>query len=433
MQIHQRPTAVQYSLSILMLSILMLVLVPAVANAQVGQIAKLTAGVPNQVFGFSVALDGDTALVGAYLDHSGTGAAYTFRRNLGGANSWGQEAKLMAEDGNLHDGFGWAVAIDGDTAIVGARQDSMGGPAPGYAYIFSRSALGDDGAGSWQQVAKLVAPEAAANAQFGTSVAISGDFAVAGAWADDVAGFMSGAAYLFSRNHGGRDAWGLVTKLIASDASMGSEYGWSVAIDGDTAAVGAIGDRSVALFERNYPTADSWAHAATLSSSGPWDCFGVSVAISGDTLLVSAHIDSEGGEDAGAAYLFERNLGGPGAWGQVAKLTADDLDAGDYFAYSVALSGNLALIGSLRDDEGGDDAGAAYLFARNQGGRGSWGQVAKLVATDARNWDRFGHSVAVSGDAMLSGAWGDDSHQGSAYIFQRKAWKPRILNRRGRR
>ncbi len=219
------------------------------------QIAKLTSGdaATNDEFGYSVAISGDTAVVGApYDDDAGSdsGSAYVFVRS--GA-SWSQQAKLTAGDAAAGDEFGYSVAISGDTAMVGAYADDDGGSESGSAYVFVRSGA------SWSQQAKLTAGDAAADDWFGFSVAISGDTAVAGANGDDDAGAYSGSAYVFVRSGA---SWSQQTKLTAGDAAADNEFGYSVAISGDTAVVGA-------------------------------------------------HLDDDGGSDSGSAYAFGSVPGTP--------------------------------------------------------------------------------------------------------------------------
>ncbi|MEM6457722.1 MAG: hypothetical protein AAF772_21715, partial [Acidobacteriota bacterium] len=173
------------------------------------------------------------------------------------------------------------------------------------AYIFRRS---EGGADSWGQVTKITAADATTSDHFGRSVAVSGDTAIVGAYLDDDAGDRSGSAYIFQRNQGGADSWGQVTKIIADDASADELFGRSVAVNGDTALVGASG------------------------ASG------------------------------GAAYIFRRSEGGADSWGQVTKITASDAAAGDGFGTSAAVSGDTAIVGALFNDDVGLDSGAAYVF-----------------------------------------------------------------------
>src|SRR6266403_1180164 len=201
-----------------------------------GQVKILTPGdaAANDQFGWSVAIDVDTVVVGAQGKNSYAGAAYIFERNQGGAENWGQVKKLTASDPANYASFGYSVSINGDTVVVGAY-----GKNPGRAYIFERN---QGGAENWGQVKELTASDGIGGDQFGISVAIDGDTLVVGAWAINLA--TGGAAYIFERNQNGVEGWGEVQKLIANDAAAHDQFGSSVGIDGDTVVVGAVGKNS---------------------------------------------------------------------------------------------------------------------------------------------------------------------------------------------
>ena len=388
---------------------------------------KLTASdaAAGDYFGRSVAISGDTVVVGAQNnDDAGTdsGSAYIFSRNTGGADNWGQVKKLTASDAAAGDWFGRSVAISGDTVVLGADGNDDAGASSGSAYIFSRNFGGAD---FWGQVKKITASDAAAGDWFGLSLAISGDTVVVGAYGNDDAGAFSGSAYIFSRNFGGADNWGQVKKLTASDAATYDFFGLSVAISGDTVVVGAYGNDdagafsgSAYIFSRNFGGADNWGQVKKLTASdaaaGDW--FGFSLAISGDTVVVGAYGNDDAGASSGSAYIFSRNFGGADNWGQVKKLTASDAATYDFFGLSVAISGDTVVVGADSNDDAGTDSGSAYIFSRNFGGADNWGQVKKLTASDATGWEHFGRSVAISGDTVVVGAEEKDN-AGSAYIF----------------
>jgi hypothetical protein len=295
------------------------------------------------------------------------GAAYVFQRNQGGAGNWGQVKKLTASDAQDDDEFGISVAISGDTAVVGARLEDGAGTNRGAAYVFERNQGGPD---DWGQAKKLTASDAEDSDYFGFSVAVSGDAAVVGAQAEDGATIDRGAAYVYERDQGGAGNWGQVKKLTASDAASSDYFGSSVAVSGDTALVGALGEDGA-------------------------------------------------GSERGAAYVYERDQGGPGNWGQVKKLTASDAQDNDRF-FVAAVSGDTTVVGAQTEDGAGTDRGAAYVFERNQGGPDNWGEVEKLTASDAQDEDEFGGSVAVSGDTAVVGAYLEDgagSNRGAAYVF----------------
>ena len=322
-----------------------------------------------------------------------------------------EQAKLVASDAAAPDRFGYSVAISGDTALIGAYRNADDGANSGSAYVFTCSGT------AWTQQAKLTASDAATGDSFGISVAISGDTALVGAIGDSDAGTYSGSVYVFTRSG---TAWTEQAKLTAGDAVDQDYFGWSVAISGDTALVGAYKDDddgnssgSAYVFNRSGLT---WTEQTKLTASdaNSGDEFGLSVAISGDTALVGAYKDDDDGNSSGSAYIFDRS---GTTWTEQAKLTASDAATGDYFGYSVAISGDTALVGALLDDDGGDNSGSAYVFGRSGT---TWTEQAKLTASDASTQDSFGHSVAVSGDTALVGAYADDdggNSSGSAYIF----------------
>ena len=369
----------------------------------------------NDFFGFSVALDGNTVVIGAQGDDDngdGSGAAYVFTRSEAG---WIQQAKLTAEDGAAGDQFGGSVALSSDMALIGARRDDDNGDESGAAYVFTRSGAG------WSQQAKLTAADGATGAEFGYSVALSGDTAVIGAARDDDKGDDSGSAYVFTRS--GAD-WSQQAKLTAADGAEGDVFGISVAFSGDTAVIGADLDDdkgensgSAYVFTRSET---GWSQQAKLTATDgeAVDIFGVRVAVSGDTALIAARRDDDdvNGVDSGSAYVFVRS---GTRWSQQAKLTAEDAEAGDMFGYNVALSADTAVITAAMDDDKGANSGAAYLFARSGS---DWIQQAKLTAPDGAADDVFGWSVALSGNTTIIGAptsiFALPGGAGSAYVFE---------------
>ncbi|MBI1317327.1 MAG: hypothetical protein GC168_00070 [Candidatus Hydrogenedens sp.] len=371
---------------------------------------KLTAsdaGV-SDLFGYSASVSGDTAIIGAYEDDDGgsnSGSAYVFVRSGG---VWTQQQRLNASDVAANDWFGSSVSVSGDTALVGARGDDDGGTNSGSAYVFVRSG------GVWTQQQKLTASDAAANDNFGYNVSVSGDTALVGAIRDDDAGIDSGSAYVYVRSGG---VWTQQQKLTASDAAANDNFGYSVSVSGDTALLGAAGDDSARGSAYVYARIGGvWAQQQKLTASdaAASDLFGYSVSVSGDTAVLGAIRVDDGGTDAGSAYVYVRS---GGVWTQQQKLTASDAAANDWFGYSVSVSGDTTVLGALRDDDGGSDSGSAYVYVRSGG---VWTQQQKLSASDAAGGDGFGSSVSVSGDAALVGANGDDDggvNSGSAYVF----------------
>ncbi|MCP4426869.1 MAG: hypothetical protein GY803_20465 [Chloroflexi bacterium] len=409
----------------------------------------------SDLFGGSVAVSGDTAVIGASFEDGGagnpalySGAAYVFERDLGGAGVWGEAAILHASDVQASDLFGVSVAVSGDTAVIGAYYEDGGAGDPvsdsGAAYVFERDLGGMD---AWGEAAILHASDAQASDHFGVSVAVSGDTAVIGAAEEDGGtgnpASDSGAVYIFERDLGGTGAWGEAAILRASDAQSGDYFGRAVAVSGDTAVIGAFLEDGGAgnpalysgaayIFERNLGGAGAWGEAVILHASDAQvsDFFGFSAAVSGDTAVIGANVADGGAGDpaihSGAAYVFERDLGGAGAWGEAAILHASDAQASDNFGMSVAVSGDTVVIGASQEDGGAGNpaanSGAVYAFERDLGGAGAWGEASILRASNADSGDRFGFSVAASGDTVVIGADMEDgavpnSDTGAAYIF----------------
>jgi hypothetical protein len=288
------------------------------------------------------------------------GSAYIFKRD--GA-SWTEQQKLIASDGAAGDYFGCSVAIDGDYAIVGAVSDNDHGDYTGSAYIFKR-----DSAGTWTEQAKLTAQNGAAGDSFGTSVAIDGDYTLVGAYADDS---FTGSAYIFEKPGSEWTTMTETAKLTASDGAGTDWFGTSVAIDGEYAIVGAYGDDvdgkygqgSAYIFKRGTLWTEQQKLTASDGAASDW--FGRSVAIAGEYAIVGAYGDDVGTNptnfDQGSAYLFFWNGTG---WEQKAELNAQDGASDDYVGNSVAIDGDYeAIVGAHGDDVGTNpNQGSAYVY-----------------------------------------------------------------------
>ncbi len=318
--------------------------------------AKLTAsdGGAGDRFGSSVSIDNNTVIISAPNDDdegTNAGAAYIFTRS---GSTWIEQDKLTVSDS---DGFGNDVAISGDTVIVGASEDFHAGPFSGAAYIFTRSGS------NWNEQAKLIGSDPGEEKQFGWSVAIDGDSAIVGAILDyPSSGTVSGAAYTFARSN---SIWTEQAKIIPTDASSGDRFGWSVAISNDTALIGAkenfvpnVGSAGSAYVYTH--SNGNWTQEAKLIASDAQsnDMFGTSVSISGDFALVGAANENDN-SSARAAYSFTR---ASGIWSEQTKLTASDGEQGDMFGLSVATSGNTALVSAYKDDDKASGSGSAYAF-----------------------------------------------------------------------
>ena len=374
---------------------------------------KLTAVSPRQAdwFGYSVAADGDYALVGTIKDDDtarDSGSVLVFQR---AENDWTVQAKLIDEDGEDRDWFGFSVSISGDYAAVGAPARNEVATKSGCAYVFARTGE------TWTKCSKLTPPDGAADAWFGYSVSISGDSAMVGAVGDDEQGTKAGAVYIFQP---GDPNWPMQQKITAEDAEADDKFGFSVCINGDDAIVGAIkdddnGDDAGAVYILHFD-GENWLQQQKLLASdgqaGNW--FGYSVSINDDYAAAGAIYDNENGTNSGSAYVFKRY---GQSWVEEAKLTAPDAAAEDKFGYSVSVTGDSVIVGARLDDDNGNASGSAYLFSR-KGLDWSFGQ--KLTASDGAPGDWLGFSVAGSEDYALVGAYSSDTDAedaGAAYIF----------------
>ena len=346
---------------------------------------------PDASFGYSVAVSGATAVVGAYGEHSSMGAAYVFTRT---GTRWSQQAELTAADGKAGDYFGREVAVSGSTIVVGADVKNS---STGAVYVFARTGT------HWTQQAELTASDAAKGDSFGLSLAIAGSTVVVAAPGKD---FATGAAYVFVRTG---THWTQQAKLTAADGVSGDNFGVSVAVSGSTVLVGVDVKHStrgvVYVFQRS---GRRWGQRAELTASdaAPGDYFGRAVAVAGSAIVVGADGDNS---FAGAAYVFGRS---GRRWYQRAELTASDAAAGGLFGVSVGLSGSTVIVGAFGENAG---RGAAYVFTR-RGQR--WSQQAELTAPDIPADESFGYAVAISGSTAVAGAIGG-SRSGAAYVFTR--------------
>ena len=417
------------------------------AHAGITQVASLTADSPESLaaFGSAVALDGDVLAVGAPDEDAGgtvdSGAVYIFHRNTGGKEGWGLVKRLSLNDSdqNYNHGFGTSVAVSGDIAVVGAPGEIVyGDVSAGAIYIYYRHQGGTD---NWGRVKREIRTVRSAGDWFGASVAAASGILVAGSPGEDTAaGGDGGASYVYSRNYGGTDNWGLVKKLTPGNGEAGDAFGSSVTVSGGTVVVGAPHASSgmvdnagaVFVFSRDHGGAGNWGEVKDISlglfNAHGNDFFGGSVALHNDVLAVGAEGDDSAGTQAGAAYVYHRDQGGADNWGKVRRLTASDGDAYDYFGRSVGVSDTLIVAGALNqgDQDGYPNAGAVYAFSQNSGGENNWGEIAKILPRVRQDNANFGNSVAASGDTMAFGEPGRNTAPdggGAANIFvQRFPW-----------
>lgn len=377
-------------------------------------------------FGVSVALDGDLMIIGAYSADVlafDSGAAYIYRFNPE-TTTWTEVAKLWAFDGFINDRFGISVDIHDDRngggiAVVGAYQTNDGGRDSGAAYVFRSTG------GEWTSEAKLIPSDTAPGDLFGRSVSLavtpSGQYVLVGSYLDDDGGSNSGSAYVFKHLEMG--VWEQAAKIVAPDALPQDQFGFDVDLEFDPqsqqlyALIGAWRDDegefdsgSAYVFRtHDGKLGQEWVFVTKLVPPNPAisDQAGYAVDLeltdSSRVALVSLWQYDGAVTNSGAVYVFRDN---GKSWLPEARLTAFDAGLNDRFGSAVAICGDLALVGAYLDDDLGlMNNGAAYVFRRSGF---NWLQEAKVLASDAADEDQFGFSVALQGSRAAIGAWMKD-------------------------
>jgi len=390
------------------------------APSSVVQLALLAAtdGVPNDLFGLSVAMSGNAIVVGAPFhpainNQQGPGAAYVFVKPTSGWQNMTQVAELTASDGEPSDQFGYSVAIDNDTIVVGADVASVGGNSfQGAAYVFVERP------GGWTtttETAKLTASDGSSSDQFGFSVSISGSAISVGAIGYP-RGDYQGAGYIFAEPAGGWTSMTQTAELIASDGRTNDEFGFSASLSGTTAVFGVRGLNPIPgaayLFvEPESGWTDTTQTAKLTASDGTAkDGFGYAVSISGNTAVVGSPYKTGSYHDQGAGYVFVEPVEGWADMNQPAELTPL-LPVSAMLGFSVYTTGNIVLIGAPGN---GHDLVLAFLKPAT-----GWTNTSKFAVkvTDSDPGSNFGVSVSMSGFVGVVGAPDENNQQGIAYVF----------------
>ena len=384
------------------------------------EVAKLLAsdGALDDRFGYSVDIDGDTVVVGAFQhDHQGedSGAAYVFVRD---GDTWIEQAELLPSDGVTGDQAGLnQIAVEGDTILLGALLHDDGVEDAGTVYVFERNG------GTWVETGRLHANDRQPGDQFGITVDLDGNTAIVGANGDLHPDGTQGSVYVFVRNG---NNWTQQAKLVGSeiDVPFPGFAAWGISIDGDTIAVGApttkeqgIESGVTYVYVRDGST---WTQQTRLlpPDGKTRDQFGGSTPLDHDTLAVSASRGHDSRTEPGSVYIYTRS---GGIWTQQTKLFASDGFVGDVFGQTIAIEGNKLIIGSPQFPERGKGPGAVYIFQRDGA---VWMEREKLLSSDGKLGDDFGLNLAMEGGTVVVGApaqhpndpTGKDT--GSAYIFE---------------
>lgn len=377
---------------------------------------RLTASDGNTGMGLSVAISGNTAVVGARTDAGLRGSAYVFVRS---GTTWTEQQKLIPSHASPEASlFGYSVAISGDTIVVGAMASLItGSTGRGSAYVFVRSGT------NWTEQARLLAPDAGGegiNFQFGRSVAVDGDMAIVGA--NGAGPNFRGAAYVFARSAG---VWAFDQRLAASDGADNDFFGYSVALAGQTVIIGSFADDdggeasgSAYVYVRN----GTWSEQQKLVPSDPIPSghFGISVALSGETAVVgSMPLDNFIDPTQGSAYVFTRS---GGTWAQAQKLQGCDIDR-DLFGGSVAISGDRIVVGREvpSSTPPAMPPGNAYFFDRSGS---NWTLRQRIQGGPTALY--FGNGVGIASDGTAAvGSFRDTGNTDhAAYIYVEQPGTP---------
>ncbi len=371
----------------------------------------------SDLYGYDVDIQGKIAVVGApYEDAGGSnaGAVYVYLKT--GANNWTEVQKIVANDAAANDQFGRSVAIGRGFLIIGAPYDDDLGSNSGSAYIYKY----DFGTGTYNFAQKITAWDGASNDYFGISVSMYSRVALIGASGEDDNGSSAGAAYTFRYNG---NFWNGSQKLLASDGASGDGFGVSVDVWRYNLVVGASGDddngqatgAAYVFSQPNSNSAYTQADKLLASDGDDYDYFGSSVAINEDNVIVGAF--QRESANGGKAYIYT-NQSGTSNWPEIQILIPDDNAPGDYFGWDVAITNDRAVIGARAEDNtNGTNAGSAYVYDYYAG---YWCMTHKLLANDGVSNDGFGRAVANDPDFIMVGApYNDDggSNSGSAYFF----------------
>ena len=391
-------------------------------------------------FGSSSAISKDTLVVGSPLRDIpavDAGRVYVHERSSGFGAPWGMVAEIGGSDTIAGDNFGQSVTIDGDYMVVGAPgADQSGAPNSGAAYVFQRNPVNRN---AWLQVAKLTPPiiNATGGDNFGTAVALQGDTLLVGAPSSNITGApRSGRVFVFKRG-GTPGSWSSSQTLVAVDNRASglpndSElYGAAIAIDGNAVIIGAPGANfsgnstqwnfGAAYICTRPSAAGSFTELKRLdqfdgTEAKAYSGFGYSVDVSGDRIAVGVYAPNPpfGGLKPGHVRIYERDSGGANQWGLVRDAFPADGVSSRHFGSSVALAGNLLLVGAPAGNESATETRGSVEIFRRSANTADWLAIDRITQSATSSTDRYGSSVALDGFTGVAGASGDSVNAANA-------------------
>ena len=383
---------------------------------------RLSTGYGGEAFGYSTDVSGNVLISGGSRASDfgqSSGAVYFFQRSSTFVQDWTLIKRSTASNPAAGAGFGNHVVIDGAIAAALAKEENIGW----VVYIFEQD---QGGPNNWGEIKRLVPSEPPYI--FNKALALEGENLLIGG------GDTIGAAYLYSRNQGGSNQWGLVKEFVPAGGDPQDAFGSAVGLSGHTVFIGdpdhpppGSEDRTgvVYVYEKDFGGPSAWGELKKLAPDNPvLRDFAVELDAQGDHLVVGGAMVSGSSENRRASHVFRRDQGGPDNWGQVKMLVASDGEVSDGFGVSVAVNDDEILVGAVNDDVGDTpDLGSAYLFSRNEGGANNWGETAKFVPSTGSMNDDFGISVALAESTYAVGASQDDlggpilNNHGAVYVY----------------
>jgi hypothetical protein len=381
-------------------------------------------------FGRSVAISGDIAVVGRhYAPQDDNGAIYIYRKDKYGTKSWGLTRILRIRPSYDFKDFGKVIALDGDTLATSAITKLEVDQTIREIFIFQQD---PDDPDKWKFVKRLESPDEMYDEGFGAdSIALYDDYLAVSDILDDDTADNSGAVYLFERDKGGADNWGLLKKIKDDFPVENDNWGKVLDLEDDMLVIrnlepkegGGTGPGSVELLYKDQLGANNWGRLKRLflENGVDNDRYGWDASVSGDFLAVSAVHRDEKGIDSGAVYLYQKHRGGTYNWGFLKKLLPADLATKDYFGGNLSLKDGVLVVGAHGDDNAkGENAGVVFIFHQNKGGDNVWGLSGRYTPDDGFENQKFGSYVANEGSNALIGVPDDTPSgelSGSAYLI----------------
>lgn len=381
---------------------------------------KLSGTAAGAELGRAMAVFGDTLVVGAPLDTTNagasTGSVRVYRRS---GFDWSLVQTITAHDEEAGDRFGFSVDLDGNTLVIGSRSDDDDGINSGSVYVYKR----DSETSNFSFSQKLLASQGREKDQFGFAVALENNSLVVGIRQDDDKGKNSGSAEYFKRDGAGSD-FAFQSRILPDTLEKGDQFGASIALSGNTLFIGARRDNNAKVNAGSVYvfglSGTDWLVTKQILPSKPEDngYFGLSLAVNGSRLAVGQPARDRQSR-TGRVFIHEQNEGGGNNWGVTKRIDPQEANGGNRFGFSVAFSGNQISVGAPRMVSDLGNAGEVRVYHRNSGGTDTWGRVRTVTADDGGGGDELGYTTIISGDNLFSGARRDDGgglNSGAVYF-----------------